>query len=144
MTKPLPPPTPDLKGLCDLCGSREAALTLIEAHGGTSIYVPHRHETSDLRDTLDAGLIERLRQRYVGDWMRVPLAQAWRVQVYRSRGMTIRDIARRLTMTESGVYKSLRLAGLSNTLSSAPAAKPGAGLQLDLLDPIVRPLPPQG
>jgi hypothetical protein len=144
LTQPLPPPTPDLKGLCDLCGSREAALALIEAHGGTAIYVPQRHEKSDLRDTLDAGLIERLRQRYAGDWMRVPQAKAWRVQVYRGRGMTIRDIALRLTMTESGVYKSLRLAGLSNTLSSAPTSRQAAGQQLDLLDPIVRPLPPQG
>jgi hypothetical protein len=135
VSEQLPPPTPDLKGLCDLCGSREAALALIEAHGGTAIYVPHRREKTDLLETIDAELIERLQRRYAGDWMRVPLAQAWRIQIYRGRGMTIRDIARRLTMTEGGVYKSLRLAGLSHSLSDARAAKPSAGQQLDLLGP---------
>jgi hypothetical protein len=135
VTEQLPPPRPDLKGLCDLCGSREAALALIEAHGGTAVYVPHKSESSALAETIDGELIARLQKRYAGDWMRVPLALAWRIQIYRGRDMTIRDIARRLTMTENGVYKSLRLAGLSNSLSDASGNKPTAGQQLDLLDP---------
>lgn len=126
----LPPPTPELnlRRLVATLGSREAALRLIEARGGLTIYVPHNIDRSDLAAELGEALLSRLVAEHGGNYLRVPLAKAWRAQCYRSQGLSHAAIAARLQMTEEGVRKTLRLAGLGSTVEPDPVASP----QLDL------------
>jgi Mor family transcriptional regulator len=126
----LPPVTPELKPLAAMLGSREAVLALIEARGGRKLYLPQGPERSALTEILGAAVVERLARQWGGDRLRVPLGRAWRIQVYRARGMSIGDIAARLCMTEIGVYRSLRQVGLAGNVPEVGAG--AASPQLDL------------
>lgn len=120
MSEILPPPTSDLRKFVALCGSREAALALIEARGGTQLYVPHNGDRSELSAAIGAELVDRLTSQMGGNYMRIPLARAWRCQILRARGMSYSEIARVVGMTESGVYRSLQLAGITGSVEPSP------------------------
>jgi len=122
----LPPPTPELhlRRLIATLGSREAALRVIEARGGLTVYIPHHVERSELAAEFGEAILARLVADHGGNYLRVPLAKAWRAQCYRAQGLSHGAIAARLQMTEEGVRKSLRLAGIKSTVEADPAASP--------------------
>ncbi len=97
----------ELGSLVELLGT-ETAVALIEAHGGTRISVPMSASAeSPLRAELgDSGYL-RLVQYFGGHLLQVPVARKWRIEVYDARGMTRREMARRLGCTEATVYKFL-------------------------------------
>lgn len=106
-----PPPPAELAHLSDVIGA-DATLRLIEAYGGTRLYIPKE----PAEDTLLAQVVGlraawAMARPFGGDYLRVPLARAWRVMVYRGRGDSYAAIARRLGMTESTVGKILQAAG---------------------------------
>lgn len=118
----LPPPTPDLRGFVAALGSREAALRLIEARGGTTLYVPRNANRSALVEELGDRVVAALIAEYAGTYVRVPLAKAWRAQILHARGASHAEIARALGMSESGVYRTLRLAGITGNFEAEAAA----------------------
>lgn len=145
MTEQLPPPTPELKPLVAMLGSREAALALIEARGGRKLYLPQGATRTELTEILGVAVVERLGRQCGGDRLRVPVGRAWRIQVYRARGMSIGDIASRLSMTEVGVYRSLKSAGLAGNVRDDADASASSPRQLDLFSaPAPSPLRSQG
>jgi DNA-binding NarL/FixJ family response regulator len=95
MNSTLPPAVGDVARLADLIGL-EAALALIEAYGGTRVYIPHE-PTEWLTDLVGAPAAGR----------------QWRVLVYKAQGLSRSAIARRLVCTESAVGRILRTNGLT-------------------------------
>lgn len=132
MTEPaaLPPPTPEkrLRQLVAVLGSREAALRVVDALGGQTVYIPHHADRSGLPDDLGRAIVDRLISVHAGNYLIVPLAKAWRAQCYKARGLSHSAIAAKLGMTESGVYRTLRLAGIAGNVEPDPTPS----RQLDL------------
>ncbi|RUU46476.1 MAG: hypothetical protein EOQ98_19350 [Mesorhizobium sp.] len=80
-------------------------LRLVEAFGGTRLYVPRSGDTTAIAKQLGIAAANRLGNRYSGTYLRVPLARDHRARHYRGLGHSNADIARRLGMTETGVDK---------------------------------------
>ena len=94
----------ELGNLIELLGD-QLALQLIELHGGTRLNVPRAiGEEHPLRAALGARGVELLVRYFGGAEIKVPMARPWRAAIYRTRGLTYREIARRLGCTETAVY----------------------------------------
>jgi hypothetical protein len=106
-----PPPPAELAWLTDLVGPAPL-LRLIEAHGGTRLYIPKDpNQGMPIARLLGLDQARALAQRCGGDFLKVPLARNWRVRLYRARGDSYPAIARALGITESQVSKILTAAG---------------------------------
>ena len=139
----LPPPTPELRKFVQTLGL-DGALRLIEARGGTRLAVPLKVGSSDLVEELGADLAEAVVRHYAGMYLKVPLGRAWRVQCYHVRdGASYATIARRVGLTENGVWRILSTSGLTGAEGAVPpvgAAPKPTGLPaqtsiFDFLDP---------
>jgi transcriptional regulator with XRE-family HTH domain len=108
-----PPPPAELEPIASRIGAA-ATLALIEAHGGCRVFVARQpNQGSELARDIGLPAARALAERWGGEWLIVPLARAWRVRLYRLRGDTHREIARRLGITEKQVQKLLHNAGLT-------------------------------
>jgi CRP-like cAMP-binding protein len=86
----------------------DAFLRLAEEFGGTELYVPGQlPDDHPIVAAIGSTLAQRLASFYAPTAIRVPLARRERAIRLRSQGLTQREIARKLGMTESGVYKLL-------------------------------------
>jgi hypothetical protein len=107
------PPPAELRDLAGLIGPRKT-LELIEAEGGTRTFVPKvPNQGTPLSRAIGLEAARIVAEARCGEYLRVPLARAWRVRIYRMEGETHRNIARRLGITESQVEKLLRDAGMT-------------------------------
>jgi len=105
------PPPAELHDLVRSIGAG-AVLALIEADGGSRVFVPKQpDQATPLSRAIGLDAARVLAAEWGGDYLSVPLARAWRVRVYRAEGATQRAIARRLGITEGQVWKLLRDAG---------------------------------
>ncbi len=94
----------------------DAALSMIEAHGGTRVYVPKDiNQNSAARLALPLPEARRLGEAFGGEHIPVPIARAWRVRMYRAAGLTYPAIARKLGITERAVGRILTDAGLTTS-----------------------------
>ena len=101
------PPTPEVMRLSDIIGI-SAALALIEAHGGTRLYVPRTlSEGINLPGIIGEEAAGKLIREHGGCYLKIPVARAWRTLVYRGHGQSYADIARRLGCTEGTVWRIL-------------------------------------
>lgn len=95
--------------LIELLGE-DMALRLIELHGGTQLYIAVGPNVGKLRlahELSPAAEIAMARGYGAGN-LKIPLAKRWRARIYRSRGLTHREIARRLGCTERAVVAYLQ------------------------------------
>ncbi|MGW9946973.1 hypothetical protein J2W92_002310 [Rhizobium leguminosarum] len=69
------------------------------------VFIPDDPFRSDLPAVLGHDIVHRLSNRYRCAYIRVPLGRELRATRYREAGMTNRDIARKLGLTETGVEK---------------------------------------
>ncbi|MCY1667873.1 hypothetical protein [Rhizobium sp. SL86] len=100
--------TADLtQDLLDVLGE-DGFFELVEAHAGVRIYVPADISRSDLPSTIGEDLAARLCKKYSGAYIRVPLAREFRARRYVEADLSVRDIAKRLGLTETGVDKLLK------------------------------------
>ncbi len=90
--------------LLDLLGPDDF-LRLVEAYGGTRLYVPRTEAGSALPDEIGLDAVRKLQGPRAGEWIRVPLAREWRARHYRANGLSNAKIAVRLGLTETGVNK---------------------------------------
>lgn len=105
--KPLPPFTPEVKRIGAWLGA-EATLTLVEACGGTRIFIPRRPtEANELTAKVGLGVVQLLCEHWGGDYLKVPVARGWRILILRSRGLTYPEIARTLNCSENTVWRTL-------------------------------------
>lgn len=103
-----PPPPAELAALSRLLAPAEL-LALVEACGGNRLYIPARPARgSPVVRAIGAAAAQRLAEGYGGQQLKVPLARAWLVRTYASQGMSQPQIARRLRITESAVWRLLR------------------------------------
>lgn len=112
----LPPAPPALWPLVRRVGE-DAALALIEARGGTSVYVPHRLPEPPDEHPLVAALGEALARQLVrdlaGDYLDVPVGRPWLILIYHGRGMSYAEIARSLRCSQDTVWRVLNAAELT-------------------------------
>ena len=85
---------------------------LAEEWGGQRLYVPAVPYGTQVEARLGMEAARRLAEALGGAYIRIPLARELRATVYRTRGMSNPDIARRLGITESGVNKLFLRAGV--------------------------------
>lgn len=112
--------------LIELLGE-EAAFRLVERRGGTRIFVPKELNLGHpLAREIGLGAALKLCGEFPSMWVKIPLCRDWRVQVYRARGMTYREIALRLVMTESGVSRVLTMTGATDPTKARRATTPNA------------------
>ncbi|MGH8327259.1 MAG: helix-turn-helix domain-containing protein [Steroidobacteraceae bacterium] len=94
----------ELSELAELLGENET-LRLIELYGGTRLTVPRViGDGHPLAAEMGAEAAARLERFFGGSEVKVPMARSWRSAIYRARGLTYREIARKLGCTESAVY----------------------------------------
>lgn len=80
----LPPPTDDVAVLVDLLGP-EAALRLVEARGGSRVYLA---EGAVLSEIVGLDGAAALRSRYGASQIKIPIARPWRVLCYLAQGFS--------------------------------------------------------
>lgn len=114
-------PSLQIAWLVGLLGEVDAR-RVIEAHGGVRIYVPYSGDLSALVETVGYRAAGLLAREIGGNFLKIPLAKRWRVEIMRRDGLTIRDIARAVLVDESTVSKWLADAGL--TRPGAPPTQP--------------------
>lgn len=85
----------------------DAFITLVEAYGGTRLYVPANIQRSDLPAAIGGAAADALSKLYPGGYIKVPLARELRAARYREQGASNATIARKLGLTESGVQRLL-------------------------------------
>jgi hypothetical protein len=105
--------------LIGLCGEAPV-FKLIEAAGGTRLYVP-RNPVAGNRISCIVGLgaAKAIGARFGGLNMKLPLARAWRVRVYRGQGMSYAQIASAIGISESAVFGHLKDMGLTRQTRGA-------------------------
>lgn len=107
----------------------EATLLLIEARGGIRVFVPiEPTEGCELAKIVGLEPARKLAAAFGGEQLRVPLARgkwtgAWRARVYRARGMSLPEIARRLGCIENTVRTMLK-AHAADTQMAMPLELP--------------------
>lgn len=108
--KTMPTPPIEVAWLTKIIGP-ELMLRMVECWGGTLIYIPHEPtRASPLARVIGLNAAQRLGRERGGDSFVLPLLRWWRVRVENARGLSDRDIARKLVMTEAHVSKMLRAA----------------------------------
>ena len=115
------PPTEDVQKLVELLGEA-AALRLIEARGGTRIYVADPTPETELTQLVGLDGAAAMHDRYGRGWYRVPVARPWRGLCYIAQGMNRTQAALKAVCHENTVDDIIRRYG-----------RP-AGNQLDLFD----------
>lgn len=98
---------PQAQRLVELIGV-EMTLKLMNLHGGSRVFVPLRAKPGqrlarELSPEAEAALVDE----FGGNNLDVPLCKTWRARIYRSRGMTHRDIALALGCNERSVREWL-------------------------------------
>lgn len=114
MTPDLPPPPAELAWLSQHLAP-PALLALIEAFGGTRIYIPKSpNQASPLTQAIGRDAAAVLAAAYGGELVKVPIARHWQVRCLKGRGLSVNAIARRLRCGEDTVWKHLQAANLTN------------------------------
>ena len=94
-----------VRQIIDLIGESDALL-LFEEFGGLRLYIPNvRPEASNLCSVITQEAVEKLTQEWGGNYIKLPLAREFMAVRYLSEGRSVRYIAKRLGLTESGVNR---------------------------------------
>ena len=100
--------------LSSIVGS-DATLALIEAKAGTRLHVPKNHALAGvLRGIVGAEAAAKLCESFGGTDLKVPRDAGWRIRLYRARGLTYREIAQKVGVSETHVARVLSAANLTN------------------------------
>jgi Sigma-70, region 4 len=123
--RPIRPPV-EIAWLVDAVGE-DAALHAIEQAGGTAVYCARTpNQGSELARLVGLPGARALAEIRGGEEIRIPLARDWRMRLYRARGLSYREIARRLGCWESTVHRHLQAALMTEAQGSLFPADPAA------------------
>nr|WP_294547635.1 helix-turn-helix domain-containing protein [uncultured Rhodopila sp.] len=93
----------------------EETLALVEKFGGTRFYVAR--QGGDMANMFCEATAAALADAFGGEYLKVPTARRWRCGLYKARGLSYAQIARKLGATESSVWRWLHAAGETAQLS---------------------------
>lgn len=111
-----------------------AFLALVEARGGTRLFVPDDPTRSQLIDIIGGQAAHRLARKYGRCYIKVPIARTMRALHMVRQGKTNSEVALHLRMTESGVEKLLKRARKGEAVRRPkPPRKVDAG-QMDFFE----------
>jgi hypothetical protein len=96
------PPTEDVQKLAELLGEA-AALRLVEARGGTRVYVADPDPETELARIVGLDAAAAMHDRYGRGWFKVPVARRWRVLCYLAQGMNRTQTALKASCSENTV-----------------------------------------
>ncbi len=119
MTNQPPPPPESLSLLIEVLGLDDT-LRLIEARGGTKLWVALgvNNSSEKLRADLEAEFGEAMAKALIrgfgGGYISVPLCKDWRTALYASRGLTHAEIARKVGLHADTVWRRLKRDAQSN------------------------------
>ena len=103
MTPDLPPPPAELAALSRHLTPAQL-LALVEAHGGTRLYIPHApNQASPVALVVGYEGAVALAAAMGGETLKVPLARHWRICCLHRQGLTYRQIAKHLAERLGGV-----------------------------------------
>ena len=107
----------ELQEFGDALGA-ENTLRLIEAYGGTQLWVPQTYDparpnVADLIEEFDGPMVRAMIQRWGKGVLKIPNAKWWRARLYRARKMDVARIARKLGVDIKTVWKYLADAGMT-------------------------------
>lgn len=108
--------------LLDLLGEDEF-FQLVDTRPGIRTYIAQNIDESDLLGTLSYDAYSRLAKAYGRLYIRVPLAREFRARRYLAAGMTLKQVALKLGMTETGVSKIIRRAKVQKKPVQRPSRK---------------------
>ncbi len=95
----------ELSNLIELLGE-ESTLKLVQEHAGTRVGLPKKMpEDHPLRALLGDAGFALLCQYFGGYEISVPVARAWRFEMYTAQGLTPKRIARLCGCSEDAFYK---------------------------------------
>lgn len=87
----------------------DALLRLVEAFGGTPLYVPQQAKPDgEIVQAIGADAADALSARFAPDYIDVPLARERRARHYRAQGRSNTEIARTLGIGLRGVERLFR------------------------------------
>ncbi len=101
-----PPPPPEIQTIVELIGE-EAALALMERHGGAEIYIPLHADGSRLVADIGYAATSALAAYFGRERLKVPLCKPWRARILWRQGLSRNAIARKLLMSTSSVDRAL-------------------------------------
>ncbi len=114
MMSDLPPPPAELAWLSQHLAP-PALLALIQAFGGTCIYIAKApNQASPLVQALGRDAALALAAAHGGEHLKIPIARHWQIRCLHQRGLSYRQIASQLRITEDTVWKNLNAARLTN------------------------------
>ena len=123
MKKPVAASEPEREPESDLLGTlisklgKEEAFKIVETYGGTRVYVPNEFKsTSAIAKEIGAERATMLIPLFGGNVITVPIARAWKVIVYRERGMSMKKIALKLGCCEDTIVRILKDTGLGGSI----------------------------
>jgi DNA invertase Pin-like site-specific DNA recombinase len=109
--------------IADLIGA-EAALLLIEAHGGQRIHVPkNARPNTKLAKLIGVDALAKLCALYGGIDVYIRRERHIRIKLLRAQGHTYSEIARTLGCSQKTVHANLQRAGLTNVRSITARVK---------------------
>lgn len=101
----------------------DATLALIEAKAGQRVHVPKSPaHAAALRAIIGPDAVAKLCESFAGCYVKVPREAAWRIRLYRARGLSYPEIAQKVGVSETHVWRVLRAAKLTNRQAIAERA----------------------
>ena len=93
-----------------------AALKLIEARGGTTVFVPGEPRDGQiLTEIVGLDAARELASRWGKEYLMVPLAIEWRIDMLLADGLSAPEVARRLGIHEDRVRRRRRKVGVASS-----------------------------
>jgi len=106
----LPPATDDVSRFVDLIGA-EATLRLLEARGGTRLWIPQKAADGVLAGIVGLDAAEAMAKHYGSGEIKLPLGRPWRVLCYIAMGMNRPQAALKAGTSEGVVHQILQRFG---------------------------------
>lgn len=106
----LPPPQ-EIKPFVDLIGI-EGTVLILEHYAGQRIYIPRDPaELSEMAKAVGLEIAQALASAYGGIYIILPFARKWRALIYKKRGLSYREMAKRLGCRENYIHRVLQQNG---------------------------------
>lgn len=108
-----PPPPKQISFLIEVLGLDDA-LRLIEAHGGTTLWIPKGVDNSSarLRENFEQRFGKKMTRELIrsfgGGAIKVPLCPDWRTALYEHQGLSQTEIALKLGCHSDTVWRRLK------------------------------------